>query len=374
MVKKYGFIHLSTGDLLRDEVKSGSPLGQEIEAVIKDGKLVSSKLMVALIREKMERNNYGGRYLLDGFPRGQENMDVWESEMAQWINLKTAMYFECGEEELTRRVIQRGQTSGRSDDNAEAIIKRLRVFKENNGPVIDHYEAIGKLKRFDATQPIESVTKALEAHLEELGIFPKKALEERPKAIIMCGNTGSGKTTQTNNICHRFGFHNISVGNLLRDEIKQGGRHAELFADYIKQGQLVPADMVVQLIKEAVARCKWEGVFVFDGFPRNKDNLVKWNESLGVEIDLQFMFLLDCEEERAMARCISRNAQRTDDNPASLEKKVQTYKNETYPVIQRYLKQDDFTFQVDANPSEALVFAEISSVLEHHGYKAKPKN
>ena len=53
LVKKYGFIHLSTGDLLRDEVKSGSPLGQEIEAVIKDGKLVSSKLMVALIREKM---------------------------------------------------------------------------------------------------------------------------------------------------------------------------------------------------------------------------------------------------------------------------------------------------------------------------------
>jgi adenylate kinase family enzyme len=62
---------------LREEIKIGSKLGKEIDGVIKEGKLVSSDLMVRIIQEKIERNNYGGRYLLDGFPRGQENMDVW---------------------------------------------------------------------------------------------------------------------------------------------------------------------------------------------------------------------------------------------------------------------------------------------------------
>jgi adenylate kinase family enzyme len=55
---------------------------------------------VKLIREKIEGRNFGGRYLLDGFPRGQENMDVWEKEMAKWVNLKSVIYFECTEEEL----------------------------------------------------------------------------------------------------------------------------------------------------------------------------------------------------------------------------------------------------------------------------------
>ena len=62
---------------MREEIKTGSKLGKEIDGVIKEGKLVSSDLMVRIIQEKIERNNYGGRYLLDGFPRGQENMDVW---------------------------------------------------------------------------------------------------------------------------------------------------------------------------------------------------------------------------------------------------------------------------------------------------------
>ena len=84
--------------------------------------------MVRIIQERIERNNYGGRYLLDGFPRGQENMDEWEKVMSKWVNLKAVIYFDCAEEELKRRLIERGKTSGRSDDNEESIVKRLAVF------------------------------------------------------------------------------------------------------------------------------------------------------------------------------------------------------------------------------------------------------
>jgi adenylate kinase family enzyme len=151
-VKKYKFVHLSTGDLLRDEVKTGSPLAKELNAVMKEGKLISSELMVKLIREKIESYNFGGRYLLDGFPRGQENMDVWEKEMAKWVNLKSVVYFECAEEELKKRLLERGKTSGRADDNEESIAKRLKVFNDQTKPVVDHYEKQSKLHKFNANR------------------------------------------------------------------------------------------------------------------------------------------------------------------------------------------------------------------------------
>lgn len=157
-MQKYGFIHLSTGDLLRDEVKTGSPLGKEIDAVIKEGKLVSSELMVKLVQEKIERNNYSGRYLLDGFPRGQENMDVWERVMASSVKLLSVIYFECPKEELKKRLLHRGQTSGRSDDNETAIDKRLDIFQDYTKPVEAFYEKNGKLRRFDANRKIGEIT------------------------------------------------------------------------------------------------------------------------------------------------------------------------------------------------------------------------
>lgn len=158
LVKKYGFKHLSTGDLLREQIQLGSSLGKDLEQKIKEGELVSSKLMVKLIQDKIERNNYGGRYLLDGFPRGQENMDVWEEIMSKWIDLKTVLFFDCEEKELVRRLLERGKTSGRSDDNEETIQKRLTVFKNQTKPVIDHYSKLSKLFKVKADDEIKAIT------------------------------------------------------------------------------------------------------------------------------------------------------------------------------------------------------------------------
>lgn len=125
---------------------------------MKEGKLISSDIMVNLVLKTIERNNFGGRYLLDGFPRGQENIDVWDKIMAKSVNLKSVIYFECAEEELKRRLLERGKTSGRSDDNETSIAKRLKVFNDETAPVIAKYSAEGKLHRFDANRPIEAVT------------------------------------------------------------------------------------------------------------------------------------------------------------------------------------------------------------------------
>ena len=129
--------------------------------------------MVRLVKEKVERNNYGGRYLLDGFPRGQDNMDEWEKSMAKAVNLRSVIFFDCAEEELKRRLIERGKTSGRSDDNEESIVKRLGVFNEQTKPVVEHYSGQGKLVRIEANREISAITADVETHLDSIGILPE---------------------------------------------------------------------------------------------------------------------------------------------------------------------------------------------------------
>jgi len=93
--------------------------------------------------------------------------------MAKYVNLKSVIYFDCAEEELKRRLLERGKTSGRSDDNEESIVKRLTVFNEQTKPVIDHYSSLGKLMRIDANRDIQAITADAEKHLDDLGILPQ---------------------------------------------------------------------------------------------------------------------------------------------------------------------------------------------------------
>lgn len=137
---------------------------------------------------------------MDGFPRGQENMDVWEKIMAKWVDLKTVLFFDCDETELVQRLLNRGKTSGRSDDNEETIRKRLYVFNEHSKPVIDHYSKLNKVCRIDANRPVEKITEEVESHLSDIGIYPKVSNKAKPKAFLVLGSSGSGKGTQCKRI------------------------------------------------------------------------------------------------------------------------------------------------------------------------------
>lgn len=143
-------------------------------------------------------------------------MDVWEKIMAKWVDLKTILYFDCAEQELVKRLLHRGQTSGRSDDNEETIKKRLKVFNDQSKPVIEHYSKLGKVCRIDANRPVDKITQEVEQHLTDIGMYPKVVNKAKPKAFLILGTSGSGKGTQCKKIAQKFGFHNICTGDLLR--------------------------------------------------------------------------------------------------------------------------------------------------------------
>ena len=141
LVETGKWVHLSTGDLLREERKSGSKDAEMIETYLKDGKLVPSELLVGLVRKAMQQKGWSTkRFLIDGYPRNEENIRVWEQQMPD-VKVLCLLFLECSNEVLTERILGRNQ--GRSDDNPESLKKRLAVFEGETRPVLEIWRAKG---------------------------------------------------------------------------------------------------------------------------------------------------------------------------------------------------------------------------------------
>ncbi|CAN6970179.1 unnamed protein product [Brassica rapa subsp. trilocularis] len=158
IVDHFGCTHLSAGDLLRAEIKSGSENGTMIQNMIKEGKIVPSEVTIKLLQKAIQENG-NDKFLIDGFPRNEENRAAFEKVTG--IEPKFVLFFDCPEEEMERRLLGRNQ--GREDDNIETIRKRFKVFLESSLPVIQYYEAKGKVRKIHAAKPIEDVFQEVKA-------------------------------------------------------------------------------------------------------------------------------------------------------------------------------------------------------------------
>jgi adenylate kinase len=143
IVEKYGFTHLSTGDLLREAVQSKTERGEQLNALMKEGKLVPMEVVLDLLKENMIKNVEKSKgFLIDGYPREVPQAKKFEELIAP-CNL--VLYVKASDDTMTKRLLHRGQTSGRVDDNAETIKNRLKTFHNQTLPVLDLYEKQGKL-------------------------------------------------------------------------------------------------------------------------------------------------------------------------------------------------------------------------------------
>ena len=160
----HNLLHLSTGDLLRAEVAAGSALGQEAEAVMARGELVSDALVLAIVRARLEAQaaSGGGGWLLDGFPRNlaqAEALGVLLDELQQPIELVVLM--ELDDAVLIQRLLGRG----RADDNETVIRHRLEVYREQTAPLICYYQSKGLLEAVEANGTLEIIAERITALL-----------------------------------------------------------------------------------------------------------------------------------------------------------------------------------------------------------------
>uniref|UniRef100_A0A2I2YAD7 Uncharacterized protein n=1 Tax=Gorilla gorilla gorilla TaxID=9595 RepID=A0A2I2YAD7_GORGO len=159
---KYGYTHLSAGELLRDERKNpDSQYGELIEKYIKEGKIVPVEITISLLKREMDEtmaaNAQKNKFLIDGFPRNQDNLQGWNKTMDGKADVSFVLFFDCNNEICIERCLERGKSSGRSDDNRESLEKRIQTYLQSTKPIIDLYEEMGKVKKIDASKSVDEV-------------------------------------------------------------------------------------------------------------------------------------------------------------------------------------------------------------------------
>lgn len=161
LIKKYGFGHISTGDVLRNEIKNGTELGKTAKGYIDNGQLIPDELMVSILASVYD--GFGADHagvIFDGFPRTIAQAEALKTMLAERGHAVAAMIeLDVPEAELMKRLIKRGQESGRSDDNEETIKKRLDVYHNQTSPLIDWYEKEGIHNHIDGLGELDRIFK-----------------------------------------------------------------------------------------------------------------------------------------------------------------------------------------------------------------------
>ncbi|MCZ2337036.1 MAG: adenylate kinase, partial [Chitinophagales bacterium] len=157
LINKYGILHISTGDLFRYEMGNNTPLGQKAKEYMAKGELVPDEVTIGMLKNKVEANPGVNGIIFDGFPRTIAQAEALDAYLAEKGTEVTALLaLEVPEEELIRRLLMRGTTSGRADDqNEEIICNRINVYNTETAPVFDYYESAGKTKRIQGVGTVE---------------------------------------------------------------------------------------------------------------------------------------------------------------------------------------------------------------------------
>jgi len=172
LIRKYGLKHLSTGDLLRSEIANQTVLGLEAKKLMDLGQLVPDEVVIGMISSALDSNPGAKGFLFDGFPRTSAQAEALDQLLEQKntsINKMIAM--EVSEEELVSRLLKRGITSGRSDDNNEGVIRaRIAEYHNKTAAVADYYRKFGKVVTVKGEGSVEEIFEGLCKEIDEVSV------------------------------------------------------------------------------------------------------------------------------------------------------------------------------------------------------------
>jgi len=191
-----------------------------------------------------------------------------------------------------------------------------------------------------------------------------------PNVVFVIGGPGSGKGTMCELAEEQLGWAHLSTGDLLRAELANNGPNSATIEQYIKDGGLVPNDIMVTLLKNAMehhTRSTGNLNFLLDGFPRSLNNMDAWYDIFGKESELPTMLYFECPYEVLEQRILSRAkySGRSDDNIESLKKRFETYKSETLPTVELF-KKNNKCIEIDSSPSREAVYDRVVDSLSSY--------
>jgi adenylate kinase len=185
--KEYNLFYISTGDILRNELANETKLGLEAKSIIASGGLVSDEIIVQIIEKTIVSNPLSKGFLFDGFPRTYIQAYILEGLMIKLnTSLNCLISLEVDEEESVARLLNRGKTSGRSDDNEKVIRNRLKEYYDKTLPVLEFYRERGILRKVDGNQDIAKVTVDIKNIIRD-------ELKNSLYNVVLFGYPGSGR-------------------------------------------------------------------------------------------------------------------------------------------------------------------------------------
>ncbi len=343
LIKKYNLFYISTGDLLRKEIADGTKIGEEAKSIIAQGGLVSDEIIVQIIEKSITDNPGYNGFLFDGFPRTYIQAYILEGLMIKLnTQLNCLISIELPEEESIQRLLNRGKTSGRSDDNETVIRTRLKEYYEKTIPVLQFYKEKGIYQSVDGRNGIEDVK-------TDITKIVKQELSKSLLNIVLFGYPGSGRSSQGKALAKQFDLEFIATGELLSKEAsentKLGKKILELYEKGMLEhgiiGQNFPDDIVVQLIEKKFQNLNGAKGFIFKGFPRTLvqsyilDGLLRKHTSSitkVIEIEVPILELI----KRLEIRSKTDSKMPYDESMSTIIKRLQYHEERTVPVIKKY--------------------------------------
>jgi adenylate kinase len=168
LIAKYGLKHLSTGDLLRSEKAAGTPLGLEAKGFLDKGQLVPDEIVIGMISSALDKNPQAKGFLFDGFPRTIPQANALDKLLElKNTSISLMLALEVSEAELEKRLLKRGETSGRSDDsNIDVIRERINVYHNETSAVAEHYRKVNKVEMIEGEGGIDDIFASLSKEID----------------------------------------------------------------------------------------------------------------------------------------------------------------------------------------------------------------
>lgn len=363
LIKKYNLFYLSTGDLLRKEIAEKTPLGLEAQSIISAGGLVSDEIIVQIIENTITDHPEANGFLFDGFPRTYVQAYILEGLMLKLNTALTCLIsIDLPEEVCVQRLLNRGKTSGRSDDNETVIRNRLREYTEKTLPVLQFYKEKGVCFEVNGLADIAQVTQQIDA-------IVTAEVAKQPLNILLFGYPGSGRDSQGKALSERFGLEFISTNEMLETEIRNETPIGKKIVHLYENGLLVSDDIVVQLIERRISEAKNAKGFIFKGFPRTLvqsyilDGLLRKRGttiSMAFELEVPVLDLINRLDERSKTE----HSMAYDTSTARIVKRLKEHESKTLPVIARYAQRHGVT-KVNGLGTFEEIFERLSSEIEN---------
>lgn len=337
IMKKYNLSYIATGNILRKEIAEQTPLGIEADKIISGGGLVSDEIIIQIIEKRIKSDDACEGFLFDGFPRTYIQAYILDGLLSKFhTSLTSLISLEVDKEEATKRLLIRAKTSGRSDDTEDVIRYRMKEYDEKTLPVLQFYKDQGIHAGVQGHGKIEEVFQRIEEQIE-------LSLSKSQMNIVLFGYPGAGRATQARKLAEEFGLVYLATGEILTEELKTQSALCKVIEPHIKEGTLVPDELIVRLIEEKIKANPNAKGFIFKGFPRTivqayiLDGLLRKQGakvSCVINIEVATLELV----KRLDARGKTDKRMPYDVSTQTIVKRLEMHEKKTLPVLDYYQK------------------------------------